>query len=67
MLWGTGAAEYAAPMWSVMFVMVCDDGFIVMNRMSIMYRMMVASSAYNAARLVVPYIVDTLCILLYLN
>ena len=51
MLWGNGAAEYAAPMWSVMFVKARDDGFITMIRLSAMYRMMVVSSAYRVARL----------------
>lgn len=67
MLWGTGVDEYAAPMWCVMFGKARNDGFTVMSRMSIMYRMTVASSVYSAARLMVLYIVDTLCILLYLN
>ena len=66
-LWGTGAAEYAALMWAATFGKARDAGFIAMSRMSTIYRMMVASSAYSAARLMVPYIVDTLCILLYLN
>lgn len=50
-LWGTGADEYAAPMWSVMFVKARDDGFIAMIRLSTMYRMMVASSMHRVARL----------------
>lgn len=51
MLCGNGAAEYAAPMWSVMFVKARDAGFIAMIRLSATYRMMVASSTYSAARL----------------
>lgn len=38
-------------MWSVMFVKARDTGFIAMIRLSIMYRMMVASSTYRVARL----------------
>lgn len=50
-LWGIGADEYAAPMWSVMFVKARDVGFIAMIRLSTIYRMIVASSMYRAARL----------------
>lgn len=51
MLWGTGVVEYAAPMWSVMFVKARDVGFIAMIRLSAMYRIMVASSAHRMVRL----------------
>ena len=63
-LWGIGAAEYAAPMWAVMFGKARNDGFIAMSRMSIMCRMMVASRAHSTARLLRSCALDKLRITL---
>lgn len=49
-------------MWSVMFVKARDAGFIAMIRLSTMYRMMVASSTYSAARLLRSRAFVKLCI-----